>query len=483
MRKVLSLFCAALMVLSASAFPQAKSIANAKNIAELKATLPTVKAQMGSKERLAAAPASTVKKAPAVVADGKIVADYAQGMYYSADFTETTAYWNFGFFNGSVYAAEVLVNAIADDQIAGTYTIAEGNGDVVVAAGDTATITSGTLTITYAAPNYHFSLSATCDNGNTYTLELDYAIEEFIAIDYMRYYYLQLGYGALLGITSINDCLIELDDAPFYPTGKTIEVVCPNASFLNDFTESMGALQVYNDGDEYYASIAIYSDHVESGYNKDNIYYDYTFLAIYTDTVEDGYIEVEFKKYASDTVTVKVVGDTTMVDASLMGKDGNIYHIVMKHYIPTPTSFVNVVFDNGKAYASADDYGNLMDFTAENDTYKIGVNLNWTGVGTYTQEDMNGLNNYDEETSYLVNVANRQFINIIAATMTVADDYSFTAQFISTDAVQYNITFKATETALDNTTLDATPAQKLIRDGQLVIIKGGVEYNALGVQL
>ena len=153
------------------------------------------------------------------------------------------------------------------------------------------------------------------------------------------------------------------------------------------------------------------------------------------------------------------------------------------HYIPTPTSFVNVVFDNGKAYASADDYGNLMDFTAENDTYKIGVNLNWTGVGTYTQEDMNGLNNYDEETSYLVNVANRQFINIIAATMTVADDYSFTAQFISTDAVQYNITFKATETALDNTTLDATPAQKLIRDGQLVIIKGGVEYNALGVQL
>ena len=29
----------------------------------------------------------------------------------------------------------------------------------------------------------------------------------------------------------------------------------------------------------------------------------------------------------------------------------------------------------------------------------------------------------------------------------------------------------------------ATPAQKLIRDGQLVIIKGGVEYNALGVQL
>lgn len=483
MRKVLSLFCAALMVLSASALPQAKSIANAKNIAELKATLPAAKAQMGSKERLVAAPANAVKKAPAAVVDGKIVADNAQGMYYSADFTETTAYWNFGFFNGNAYAAEVLVNAIADDQIAGTYTIAEGYGDVVVAAGDTATITSGTLTITYAAPNYHFSLSATCDNGNTYTLELDYAVEEFIAIDYTRYYYLQSGYGAFFGITSINDCLIELDDAPFYPTGKTIEVVCPNASFLNDFTESMGALQVYNDGDEYYASIAIYSEQVEGGYNKDDIYYDYTFLAIYTDTVEDGYIEVNFKKYASDTVTVKAVGDTTMVDASLMGKDGNIYHIVMKHYIPTPTSFVNVAFDNGKAYSSTDDYGYLMDFTAANDTYQIGVNLNWTGAGTYTQEDMNGLNNYGEEASYLANVVNKQFIDIIAATMTVADDYSFTAQLISTDAVQYNITFKATETALENAALDAAPAQKLIRDGQVVIIKGGVEYNALGVQL
>ena len=483
MRKVLSLFCAALMVLSASALPQAKSIANAKNIAELKATLPAKKAQLGSKERLVAAPASTVKKAPAAIVDGKIVADYAQTMYYSESYTESTAYWSFQFFNGDSFAAAAMVDALAEDKIAGTYTIAKNYGEVVVAAGDTATITSGTLTVTYAAPNYHFSLSATCDNGNTYTLELDYPAEELTAVDYMRYYYYQSGYGIFFGISSFEDCLIELDDAPFYPTGKTVEVVCPNASFLNDFTESMGALQVYNENEDYFTSIAIYSDHVEGGYNKDNIYYDYTFLAIYTDTVEDGYIEVNFKKYASDTVTVKVVGDTTMVDASLMGKDGNIYHIVMKHYIPTPTSFVDVVFDNGKAYANADDYGNLMDFTAENDTYRIGVNLNWTGAGTYTQEDMNGLNNYGEEASYLANVTNEQFIDIIAATMTVADDYSFTAQFISTDAVQYNITFKATETALDNTTLDATPAQKLIRDGQLVIIKGGVEYNALGVQL
>lgn len=80
MRKVLSLFCAALMVLSANALPQAKSIANAKNIAELKATLPAEKAQLGSKERLVAAPASTVKKAPAAIVDGKIVADFAQGV-------------------------------------------------------------------------------------------------------------------------------------------------------------------------------------------------------------------------------------------------------------------------------------------------------------------------------------------------------------------------------------------------------------------
>lgn len=477
MRKVLSLFCAALVALSASAFPQAKSIANAKNIAELKATLPAEKAQMGSKERLVAAPASAVKKAPAVVADGKIVVDYAQALYFNAELTGSADAWEFDFFNGEDFAAYAVVNALAENQIAGTYSIAEG--DVLVAAGDTTSVTSGTLTVTYAAPNYHFSLSATCDNGNTYTLELDYPAEELMAVDYMRYYYYNMGYGIFFGISSFEDCLIELDDAPFYPTGKTIDVICSGISILNDFTEDQGVFQIYDESEEHFISIAAYSEQLVGGYNKNDIYYDYTILALYTDTVEAGYIEVEFKKYASDTITVKVVGDTTVVDASLMGKDGNIYHIVMKHYIPTPTSFVDVAIDNGKAFSDPEE--GTVTFAGSNSDYVLALYLFNNGAGTYTTDDVIYLN--DEEGTYLLNTTTDAMPLIISANITVADDYSFTAQFISTDAVQYNITFKATETALDNTTLDAAPAQKLIRDGQLVIIKGGVEYNALGVQL
>ena len=248
---------------------------------------------------------------------------------------------------------------------------------------------------------------------------------------------------------------------------------------LNDFTEGQGVFQIYNESEDYFASIAIYSDEVEGAYNKDNIYYDYTFLALYTDTVEAGYIQVEFKKYASDTVTVIAVGDTTKVDASLMGKDGNIYHIVMKHYIPTPTSFVDVNIENGKAFSDPEE--GTITFAGSNSDYVLALYLLNNGAGTYTTDDVIYLN--DDEGTYLLNSTTDVMPLIISANITVADDYSFTAQFISTDAVQYNITFKATETALDNTTLDATPAQKLIRDGQLVIIKGGVEYNALGVQL
>ena len=163
-----------------------------------------------------------------------------------------------------------------------------------------------------------------------------------------------------------------------------------------------------------------------------------------------------------------------------MGKDGNIYHVVMKYYIPTPTQFINVTLTGTVDAATYAEYG-LTNFEAADENYAISLLLECNGAGTYTMDALYGMNS--TQGSYLGDMQTKYIIDIVSANIVLAADNSFTAQFISTDARQFNITFTPSMTALSNTTADEAKALKVVRNGQLVIIKNGVEYNALGAQL
>ena len=350
---------------------------------------------------------------------------------------------------------------------------------MVVAAGDTTDVNSGSLAITYVAPNYHFALSAVCANGQTYTLELDYAASNMYAINYMLYYYFQSGLGSLMGINTVEDCLIELTDAPFVPTGKTIDVIIPGVSILTNNTADTEEpwFEISGMNDSYYVVLDIISNQVVGTYGKAD--FDYTYTAIYA-IGGDSETKIAVKEYDSNTATVSVKDDTTIVDASVMGKDGNIYHVVMKYYIPTPTQSIDVTLTGT---VDADTYAGhgLTNFEASDENYAISLLLACNGAGTYTMDDLYGMNS--TKGSYLGDMQTKYIIDIVSANIVLAADNSFTAQFISTDARQFNITFTPSMTALSNTTADEAKALKVVRNGQLVIIKNGVEYNALGAQL
>ncbi len=475
MKKLFSLLCAAAMVLSASAAPEFATRASKKNIGELSQTLPAVEYTGFSHSRLVAAPATGIKKAPAAVSNGKIVADGAQAMLYPASMTKADAMYEFDFFSGEDFSAYVAVTANSDSsKLVGNYSIA--NGQVVVAAGDTTDVNSGSLAVTYVAPNYHFALSAVCANGQTYTMELDYAAANMYAFNYMLYYYYKSGYGSLFGINTIEDCLIELEDAPFVPTGKTIDLIIPGISSLTDNTADTedAWFQIQGSSTEYYASVCVNTNHLTGTFGKADIDYNYTAVTF------DGETYIYAKEYDSNTVNVSLSADTTIVEASVMGKDGNIYHIVMKYYIPTPTQTIDVTF-TGTVDTKYEANG-YVDFKASNADYALVLQLtSYTGAGTYTINNLYGMN--DTDGSYLGDMQTQYIIDIVSANIVLAADYSFTAQLISTDARQFNITFTPSKTALGNTAAESTKAQKVLRDGQLVIIKNGVEYNALGAQL
>lgn len=457
-------------MLSASANPEFITRTSKRNV-----TLPELSQPVPAFDhsRIMPTTSTAIQKAPAVVKDGKIEADNAQGLFYSGSIVEGgIALYEFDFFQGDNFAAYVVVNAPADSsQIVGTYNkFIEGG--VVVAEGDTTDITSGSLVISYeiASKSYKFVLSATCTNKETYTMDAAIPATEVVAIDYLMYM-LSVEYGIDLGF------IIELQDAPFEPTGETIDIVFTNACLLTDNTadEEDPWIEFVGEQGDNFVVLDLITPNKIGTFGKENI--DYTYTAFTT----DGFTYVYAKEYDTNKVTVSQKGDTTVIDASIMGKDGNVYHIIMKHYIPTPTKTITLNFTDGDVDKDTFAKSGAVHFQAKNDKYSISLILLCDGAGTYNMEDIIGMNS--KQYSFLYDEDDFNRLSIVSTKIELAADNSFTAEFINTDACQYNITFTPKKTAIENTSVEAVKAKKVIRDGQLVIIKNNVEYNALGTQL
>ena len=108
--------------------------------------------------------------------------------------------------------------------------------------------------------------------------------------------------------------------------------------------------------------------------------------------------------------------------------------------------------------------------------YTVTVNSNDASMGTVT-----GGGNYFEN-------------NVVTLVATPKDGYKFTGwsnnaelssatqTFTVTESVTITANFAKGETAIDNAVVE-TPAIKTIENGQLVILRDGVKYNAMGVRL
>lgn len=466
MKKIFSLLCAMALVLSASA------VTTKAQMKAAKAQLPAIEMSFNH-NRLIPVKASSIKKAPAAVSNDQIVADFVEALFVDGELTDGTAIWEFDFFNGDDFSAYVMVPAIDDTHIAGTYPV--GEGVVVVAAGDTTDIVSGSMTITYDVPStsYNIVLSATCANGQTYTMtQLFGYYVDLLAFDYYSVMIYEAGYGALMGISSYDDCLIVLEDAPFEPTGDTINVVVPGVSSLEDATATQGWFEIYGGNDDYYVILDFMTEQVLGTYGPADFDYDYT--AVY----DANDVKIAVVNDSANSAVVYQSADTIIAEAFFMAKDGNYYNVVMKYYIPTPTEIINVTLEGEVDDVTYADYG-VIDYEIENADYVLSLLLYFNGPGTYTLDDVVNMNS--TQGSYLGDYNTMYIVNILDATFVVAADYSMTATLISADARQFNITYGA-PTALKNVDA-AVKASKVIKNGQLVIEKNGVLFNAQGAKL
>jgi len=252
--------------------------------------------------------------------------------------------------------------------IEGSFPVTEG--ELVVADGDTAAVT-GSLTITGVSPlgNYPvYSLVGSFTDADSRSHSFNVQVE-VSAISYYVYYfefspvyeYYQIassGYCELYKyygyvpedfdcdpnayvadvIAAQNKMKITLEDMEFEPTGDTV-----NLSF-EGFMKSSGTYlgESYTDfwtvnaDSSYYFYVSFLANPLEEGlYDEEMMDLSYTYVYSYADSSRIFFEEI--------SALVSFDGDTIFVEIDdAVGKDGVIYNITYKYFLPQPEEIVYI---------------------------------------------------------------------------------------------------------------------------------------------
>ena len=344
MKKFLSLLCAVVLVLSASAAPFAKvakkdfrkvaKLPKIENLESQRITTPLFK------------DFKAISKAPAVKKDVAAPV-FLQAMFLgtlndSIYGTSGDMSWTLLFFGG---ADTTLVGAVditteVSNKIAGDY---EVSGWAVFAAGDTAEV-SGLLSLEAASDEaYHVYLQAADEQNRAWNIDAEL---ETLALDYWYYpdfvdYYSQYKEtGAyedyLKAMEAREKAFITLDDFKVVPTGEVKNVLVD----LPSVQEGTGVVAYGGmSADRTYAVQLAFkvSETMEFPYQLayEDFLMNYTYLEnkdgeIKIDTIWDGLLSES--------------ADTLVIDAKLLGVDGIQYNIHMLSYEPTAQDTIRYAF-------------------------------------------------------------------------------------------------------------------------------------------
>ena len=324
------------------------------------------------------------------------------------------------------------INAADSAHIAGTYNNVTFE-QVAFAAGDTVDLV-GTLTIVGVRwedgePVYNVSVNAADANSRTWQFSKEFSVFAYdYYMAYLYYYYMELEWSEAASYASI-----DLEDIEFALTGDTIDITIDDPV---EFAQGSGWIQVEGENDEVYVSICLNIDAPVAGH-----YTNADFDLSYTGIIYDDGTTVLPKEGVCD---ITIVADTTFYHAYLTGKDGNVYDIHLKYFLPAATrtaTFTGAV--------ELDDYTTDWYATGFNADSTVYVSLDFyysdAIAGTYGNDDIYAKYSYVVE----IDGTDTTYLDIISADLTVAVDAdnnvtitgTFTAQNEDddTDVVEYTV--------------------------------------------
>lgn len=469
MKKFSLLFAAAVVVLSANAAPLMKVRGEAKPMPDVQVPARTIGERVNLGHTMFRAPAGT----PVSGISSAECSLYRDVWYLDAFDAADNLKAEFIFYNGKA------------DQIAGSYT---ADGDyalvwIVPAAGDTVDAT-GSFNIAYVSagtqnPIYHITATDLLDSlGRTF--DFDFELEIF-AYDYASYYY-AVNYPDYCGLYFDCDYEIELQDAPVVITGDTIEVAVNGLKWIDHIADA-GWWQIagYNADSTYYVTISNANSVTEAAgtYDFDDMDADYTKLYIGDNEI----------KFTSGEIVVSENSDGTHhVEATLLARDGNVYVLTLdSKLVVASENVITLSYADGVvsiATTNADPYFFYLESKEDYDEYQSDfeqASLNaeaddWISTMVY----YSALSDYTFSGNTSVKVAeflgsNNAEGEYVALAAPVEDGER------NGEAVYLLFTYTFPE-GIDNTET-TVKAAKVIRNGQLIIEKNGVKYNAQGAAI
>jgi hypothetical protein len=249
----------------------------------------------------------------------------------------------------------------------------------------------------------------------------------------------------------------------------------PGVLIWTDAVAEDGWWQIMGGSDAYQFSISNVSTTETAGvYTVDDLDPDYSYISIYG---EKDTVDVAFEN-GSVTVAISNEGVVT-VKGTLVGSDGNNYIFDLTYKDPVAEKTVNINITNAELNDLTETY--TMFGVAGEDADKNFVQFYFkseTIAGEYTEEDLNA--------QYSGIIVGEEVASIFSATIKVVANangsYTVTAAVLCYNNTLYNITMTVpSDTPEGVDAVNATvKALKSIVNGQLVIEKAGVRYNAQG---
>lgn len=269
-------------------------------------------------------------------------------------------------------------------------------------------------------------------------------------------------------------------DTPIEPT-DTINVSITSNLMYVDYVESEGWWQIYGGNEQYYISISnVETTQAEGTYTISDLDGDYTYLGVINGA------DTTWVTFSSGSVTLSIDATTGNVTIAgvLGGEDGNAYNFNLLFAIPKAETTVYVNITDGAIEDLIEEYNDITLYgTDANDVY---VQLDFYPVtqivGSYTEADL-----YPEY-SAVFEGEDGYAIYSLTATITAGNgngDYNVVADILCYNNTLYKVTMyiPAEEPTGIEETIAAGKAAKVLRNGQLLIMKGDKTFNMTGARI
>lgn len=285
-------------------------------------------------------------------------------------------------------------------------------------------------------------------------------------------------------IGSLEDTLgaaftFHYDEEPLVLTGDTVAYAFPiNARMAYDSSFKDWTISV--DDGVYALHLDIYSEDGSSAagvYGPEDFELSFTWVEVYTAPDASNLIQAQKAE-----ATIIEVDGSYVIGATIIGDDGVVYIMTATYVAPHKESEATITATNMEIDDALFEWLGMIWSTASNSDFK---EISFTLTAEEGAESYFGTYTIGENTSGSLTTAAEEWIEIYSGEVTVAKSeagyLTLSGTVLGYDNVEYTLDLRsAWPEGMDEVESEEVSGKKVIRDGQIYILRGNKTYSLIG---